>query len=166
MYEKGEQKKLHFSPEHLLQPALLTTLNLLHSSCFFGIFVRLSPAPQNIQPNWTDVGPAPPKLPTLTLLWCSHIPLLALCAAYSRRFWGLGFYFLSEDYFTAFSFARHHSLQWKWKPCHIITQGSHKLTVLQTGQVDEIMHGNTPTRATFHPLERLSEQGKWNFFTH
>lgn len=132
----------------------------------FGIFARMSPALHNIQPNWTEVGPAPPKLPTLRLLWCSDILLLALYAAHSRRFWGLGLSFLSEGYFTAFSSARHHSLLWKWRPCHIITQGSHKLTVLQTGQVGEIMHGNTPIGGTFHPLQRLSEQGKWNFFTH
>lgn len=167
MYEKGRHKALHLSPQHLLQPTLHTTLNPLHSSCFFWDICKTvsSSAWYSIQLNWGG-SPAPPKLPTLRLLWCSDISLLALYAAHSRGFWVLGFYFLSEGYFTAFSFARHHSLLWKWKPCHIIIQGSHKLTVLQTGQVDEIMHGNTPRGGTFHPLERQSEHEKWNFSTH
>lgn len=154
-------------PRALSAPAFHITLNPLHSSCTFWVFVRMSPAPHNVQPKQTEPGPAPPS-PTLGLLWSSDVPLLALYTAHSIWFWGLGFYFLFENYFSNFSLARHHSLLWKWKMCHIITQRSHELTLLRTGQVDEIMHGNTPTGGTFYPSKRLSGQrkGKWNFFPH
>lgn len=114
MYEKGKAEGTVPHPRALSAPAFHITLNPLRSSCTFWVFVRMSPAPHNVQPKQTEPGPAPPS-PTLGLLWSSDVPLLALYAAHSVRFWGSGFYFLFENYFSNFSLARHHSLLWKWK---------------------------------------------------
>lgn len=133
MYEKGKAEGTVPHPRALSPPAFHITLNPLHSSCTFWVFVRMSPAPHNVQPKQTAPGPAPPS-PTLGLLWSSDVPLLALYTAHSIRFWGSGFYFLFENYFSNFSLARHHSLLWKWKMCHIITQRSHELTLSVTNR--------------------------------
>lgn len=128
--KKGREKALHLTPEvwALSPPAFHIIPNSLQSSWMFWIIVRMSPAPHTIQPTQTEPHSAPPSS-ALRLLWSRDIPLLALYTAYSTRFWGWGGYFLSEDYLSDFSLARHHSLLWKWKMCHIITQRFNELTV-------------------------------------
>lgn len=133
MYEKRKAEGTAPQPTALSPPAFHITLNPLHSSRMFWIFVRTCPASHNVQPNQTELSPVPPS-PTLGPLWSSDIPSLTLYTAHSITFWGQGVYFLFEDYFSDFSLAGHHSLLWKWKLCHIITQRSHELTVSVTNR--------------------------------
>lgn len=89
-YEKRQAERAH--PRALSPPAFHITPNPLHSPCTSWLFVRASPAPHKVQPNQTELGPAPPS-PTLRLLWSCDIPLLAFYTGHSIRVWGSGVLF-------------------------------------------------------------------------
>lgn len=64
MYEKRKAEGTAPQPTALSPPAFHITLNPLHSSRMFWIFVRTCPASHNVQPNQTELSPVPPS-PTL-----------------------------------------------------------------------------------------------------